>query len=81
MKLDSISERDLKLIKESADYDAISSLAVQFSDGVIQGSPLISEKVTDFLETTNKPFLPYQNEETYIDAYNDFYDVILKTKK
>jgi starch synthase len=81
LKHDSISERDLKLIKESADYDAISSLAVQFSDGVIQGSPLISEKVTDFLETTNKPFLPYQNEETYIDAYNDFYDVILKTKK
>jgi starch synthase len=81
MKLDSISERDLKLIKESADYDTVSSLAIQFSDGVIQGSPLISEKVTDFLETTNKPFLPYQDEKTYIDAYNDFYDVILKTKK
>ncbi|MDR2384283.1 MAG: glycogen/starch synthase [Tannerella sp.] len=81
MKLDSISDRDLKLIKESTDFAAISSLAIQFSDGVIQGSPVICKKVSDFMESINKPFLPYQGEESYIDAYNDFYDVILKTKK
>jgi starch synthase len=69
------------LIKESTDFAAITNLAVQFSDGIIQGSPGINEEVVDFVKSTTKPFLPYQNDETYIDAYNDFYDVILKTKK
>jgi starch synthase len=81
MKMDSINDRDLKIIKESTDYAALTSLAVQFSDGVIQGSPHINEKVTEFIETSGKPFLPYQPEETYLDAYNDFYDLILKPKK
>jgi starch synthase len=81
IKMDSISERDLKLIKESTDFSAISNLAIHFSDGVIQGSPAISEKIVKFVQSSNKPFLPYQNEDTYIDAYNDFYDIVLKTKK
>ncbi|MDR0835327.1 MAG: glycogen/starch synthase [Tannerella sp.] len=81
MKHDSIADRDLKILKESTDYAALSSLAIQFSDAIIQGSPQIDNKVTDFLEASNKPFLPYQTEDTCVDTYNDFYDVILKTKK
>jgi starch synthase len=80
MKLDDMSDRDLKLIKESTDFAAISNLAVQYSDGVIQGSPIINKNVAEFIETSKKPFLTYQGEDTYVDAYNDFYDTILKQK-
>jgi starch synthase len=80
LKQDSMTERDLQLIKASTDFDALSSLAVRYSDGVIQGSPRISEKISEFIEKEGKPFLPYQAETSYIDIYNDFYDQILNSK-
>jgi hypothetical protein len=33
--------------------------------------------LTKYLETINKPVLPFKDETMYIDAYNDFYDQIL----
>jgi len=29
------------------------------------------------LNSLSKPVLPFQDESKYIDAYNDFYDMIL----
>ena len=81
MKQDGMVDKDLQLMKTSTDFAALSSLAIQYSDGVIQGSQKINKKVSEFIESANKPFLPYQNGDTYIDAYNEFYDKILNTKK
>jgi len=36
--------------------------------------------VSEFIEKETKPFLSYQAEDTYVDAYNEFYDQILNTK-
>jgi starch synthase len=80
LKLDGMTEKDLQLIKTSTDFDALSSLAIRYSDGVIQGSHGISQKVTEFIEKENKPFLPYHPETSYVDVYNDFYDQILNSK-
>jgi starch synthase len=80
LKQHGMSDRDLQLIKTSTDFTALSSLAIRYSDGVIQGSPTISSDVSDFIESENVPFLPYQPEASYIDAYNDFYDQILNSK-
>ena len=81
MKQDGMTDKDLQLMKTSTDFATLSSLAIQYSDGVIQGSRKINKKVSEFIESTNKPFLPYQDGSTYIDAYNEFYDEILNTKK
>ena len=81
MKQDGMVDKDLQLMKASTDFTALSNLAIHYSDGIIQGSPIIDEKVSEFIENTNKPFLPYQDENNYIDAYNEFYDKILNTKK
>ena len=80
MKQDGMTDRDLQLIKTSTDYTSISSLAIRYSDGVIQGSSRINKKVSDFILTEKKPFLPYQPEETYMDTYNEFYNQILNLK-
>ena len=52
-------------------------MAIQYSDAVIQGSPKINSDVLDYINSTEKPFLDYQPENTYIDAYNELYDKML----
>ena len=81
MKQDGMTDKDLHLVKTSTDYVALSNLAVQYSDGIIQGSMAIDKNVSEYIESTNKPFLPYQTEDNYVDVYNEFYDKILNTKK
>ena len=81
MKQDKMTDRDLNLLKNSTDFNALTNLAIHYSDGIIQGSLQIDKTVTDFIEKENKLFLPYQTEETYIDAYNEFYDKVLTTTK
>jgi starch synthase len=80
MKQDGMTDKDLQLIKLSTDFAALSSLAIRYSDGVIQGSATMNKKVADFIEKEGTPFLPYQPEDTYIDSYNGFYDRILNFK-
>jgi len=77
LKQDGMTDRDLGLIKTSTSFDAITNLAVKYADGVVQGSPVIDEKVEAYIEKENKPFLPYYDEKSYIDANNEFYDTIL----
>ena len=83
MKQDNINDRDLQLLKNSTDFVSLSSLAIRYSDGVIQGSPTIDQSVIEYIERENKLFLPFQTEDSYIDEYNEFYNKVLtaKTKK
>ena len=80
MKQDGMTDKNLHLIKASTDFEALSNLAIQYSDGVIQGSSMINNNILDFVEEEKKAFLPYQTEDNYIDIYNEFYDKILNTK-
>ncbi|MDR1221378.1 MAG: glycogen/starch synthase [Tannerella sp.] len=80
MKQDGMTDKDLQLIKTSTDFATLSSLAIHYSDGAIQGSPEINSEVVDFIEKEGKPFLPHQSEDSYIDSYNEFYDQILNSK-
>ncbi|MDR0546639.1 MAG: glycogen/starch synthase [Dysgonamonadaceae bacterium] len=76
-KLDGIDDADLKPIQTTADFETVSQLAINFSDGVIQGSPSINAGVKQYAQNSGVPFLEYHPAETYIDAFNSFYDQIL----
>jgi len=77
-KLEGVSQNDLKSVKTNADFEALSKLAIDFSDGVIQGSSEINSAVKEYAQQKEGvPFLEYQSEDTYIDAFNEFYDRIL----
>jgi len=80
MKQDSMSDRDLQLIKNATDFVSISNLAIRYSDGVIQGSPQINPAIVEYIEKENKLFLPFQTEEPFVEAYNEFYNKVLTTK-
>ncbi len=37
----------------------------------------INPEVLKFVEKSGKPLLPYQDPESYVDAYSAFYDQVL----
>lgn len=76
LRYDGIDGESLKLIK-NPDFVNISRLAIKYSDAVIIGSENINPELQKHLETLKKPVLEYQDESNYIDAYNDFYDMLL----
>jgi starch synthase len=78
--LDGVTDGDLKSIQGAKDFVALSKLAIDHSDGVIQSSKNIHPEVAEYAKNKkNKPFLEYQPEEIYMDTFNEFYDKILSS--
>lgn len=81
LKEDGAKDSDLKNLKTDTSFVGLSKLAVDFADGVIQGSQTIHPDLLAYVQSKpNLPFLPYQTPETYIDAFNQFYDTVLESK-
>lgn len=78
LKLDGISDEDVKSIANKAvTYTDLSKFAVDYSDAAIVGSESVNKELLAHIEQSGKPYLPFQNPDTYVDAYNEFYDKIL----
>ncbi|TRZ73825.1 MAG: glycogen synthase [Bacteroidetes bacterium] len=76
VKLDGINAKDLKHYK-TANFVNLMKSAIDFSDGVIIGSPSVNAEVLEYLKSSDKPFLEFQPMDKYIDAFSEFYDEIL----
>ena len=77
VKLEGVSQKDLETIKTKTDFESLSKLAIDFSDGVIQGSTTIHPELKEYALQKGLPFLEYQSEDKYIEVFNQFYDQIL----
>jgi len=73
---DGINAADLEILTNPT-YENFVKLAINFSDGVIKGSEEINASVDKYIGEKGVDSLGYHNTESYIDAYNDFYDKIL----
>ncbi|MDR2844331.1 MAG: glycogen/starch synthase [Candidatus Symbiothrix sp.] len=78
VKIEGVEHEDLTPIHGKVDFEAITKLAITHSDGVIQGSASILPSAKAYTQTNGIPFLDHQPTESYIDAFNDFYDHICK---
>ena len=56
----------------------LSQLAMRYADGIILGDEQIDEEVEKLAKGSGKPLLAFHPRETYIDAYNQFYDEVLE---
>jgi starch synthase len=74
--MEGISKKDVEILREPT-YENLIKLAVNFSDGVVLGSPTVNNQVLEHINTAKKPLLPYQDSENYIDIYDEFYNQIL----
>lgn len=77
MKAEGITNKDLAHYK-NPDYVSLIKAAIEYSDAIIIGSENINPEIEKHLKTIDKPILEYQDEETYIDAYSNFYDELLE---
>jgi starch synthase len=75
--VDGVDETDL-LALDHNNYLGLCKLAISMSDGVIMGSPVVENKALDYARKQGLPVLEYQNSDTYMDAYNAFYDTVLE---
>ncbi|MDR1121830.1 MAG: glycogen/starch synthase [Dysgonamonadaceae bacterium] len=77
---DGITPPDLEAIQGTVDFVALSKLAIDHSDGIIQSSPTVNNEVVEYAKNLkDKSFLEYQPEDAYMDSFNTFYDEILSS--
>ncbi|MDD4754719.1 MAG: glycogen/starch synthase [Prolixibacteraceae bacterium] len=73
--LDNMSPEDVELLKNPT-YLNVSKMAIDNSDAVIKGEKDINPDLEKYIRSSGKSFLDYQPKDTYIEAYNDFYEKI-----
>ncbi len=76
IKVEGINNDDLSVLK-SAGFNDINKLAINYSDGVIEGSSNISSELLDFVEEKKIPLLNKQGNDENVDSYSEFYTKIL----
>lgn len=77
LKFDNIKNPSIVMMEGKTDWHAMMRLAIHHAHGVVQGSQDIDPEIQEFIAQSGKPFLPYQGEEGYAGAYDQFYNQIL----
>ena len=80
LKLSGITARDLKHYKTPSHVN-ITKAAIDFSDGIIIGSPDVHPELISYIKESEKPYLACQSMDDYIDAYSGFYNEILVSEQ
>jgi starch synthase len=76
LKHEGVTDKDLKQYK-SADYVGMMKAAIDFSDAIIIGSEKVNPDLMAYAKKSGKPMLGLQPEESFIEAYSDFYDELV----
>ena len=58
-------------------YLNIGKIAVDYADGIIFGNEKINPELEKYARESGKALLEYQDRDSYLDAYNNFYDDVL----
>lgn len=75
LKFDGLEGDDTSMLK-TPDFANLTKAAVQYADAVIHGSESLDAKLSSIIKDSGKPALTYQDEENYIQAYNEFYEKV-----
>lgn len=74
--IEGVTKKDVEILK-TPDFINVSKLAINFSDGIIFGSPEINKDVDEYIKSLDKPVLNYHDKDSYVESFNNFYDQIL----
>ncbi len=76
VKLDGIPEEAVADL-EVPNYENVLKAAILHSDAVIIASNTLSSSLTKFIESSEKPFLPFVPKDAFAEAYTKFYNEVL----
>jgi len=74
--LDGVDVEDVADLKSPTAVE-VYKYAAKWSDGVIIGSDNLNPELEEFVKGLGKPILEYKGEDSYIEEYNNFYDLVL----
>lgn len=77
LKFDGFDDKDIAGL-EKVDFETLSKLAIRESDGIVQGSEKIDDKLTSYVQETGIPFLEYYSEDSIVKPMDEFYDSIIE---
>ncbi len=75
-----ISDEKLQIIAKPS-YENLAHLVMDYADGIVIESDQVTAEVANYAKNSGKPLLDYQDDKasaTYMDAYQQFYDEVLK---
>ncbi|MGY5351984.1 glycogen/starch synthase [Wenyingzhuangia sp. IMCC45533] len=72
ISFDEIPQEKIKGLEEATFANIIKN-AIDNSDAVIKASRFVNDDLEDYLDDLEKPFLDYQTEDTFAEAYIEFY--------
>lgn len=75
---ENIPHEKIDHLKQEANYVSLMKTAIDASDAVIAGVTDLNTHLIEYIKLINKTFLEYQNEDCYVDSYNDLYDSLFK---
>jgi starch synthase len=80
----SLSADDVAVLAEPTGIN-LAKLAIQYADGVIAGVPDVDPRLMKAVQQQGLPVLSYvpvcKESGPYVQAYNQFYDDLLKDKR
>ncbi len=79
LKFEGIDDGVIERIKQRGvmDYNNLTKLAIEYSDGVIQGGETIEPEISEFIKEQKVKFLAKDEDfDKYVDNINEFYEKI-----
>ena len=77
IKFDTLTDEDIAQFADTS-HLALTKAAIKYADAVIIGDEELTPESAAEATGCNKPLLEFKDEETYLDAYSDFYTEILE---
>lgn len=77
VKFDGVSETAI-LDLETPNYENIMKTSIVNSDAVIIASDSLSDSLTKYIQSSQKPFLPFAPKDKFAEAYTSFYKSMLE---
>jgi starch synthase len=76
VKFDTLTDEDVVDFGEST-HLALTKAGIKYADAVIIGEEELTPEAAAEITGCNRPVLGFKDEETYMDAYSEFYTEIL----
>lgn len=76
VKFDTLTDEEVSAYADST-HLGLTRAAIKFADAVIVGDEELTPEAAAEVTGCNKPMLSFQDEDSYLDAYSEFYTEIL----
>lgn len=73
-----VTKEDIKAVAKEGSFINLTKMAIQHSDGIVVGEEKLNADSAKLIKTFDKPTLTFKTNEEYVNAYSEFYDMVLE---